>query len=301
VKIKELQKENYYNINNIYGNDVFNIIINFLDLNKKSSNDIQTKHSFTVDKFTLDNRTITGIIQYGDYGYRSTIRENSTSAITHRRVPTETEQIPLYFLINVPKCGDEFYLLFERFGHSSVRHHFFNKFHGYFRELFPKTILKQYDLFPSEVFKTYLKNGTPKELILTNFSSPPDISDRYSRSGEKQNIERSYSATLSVKAKRRGDIKFVIQPILDILNGKGTVHDFISVEGFNQDEASVEIVLDGKAKKFNIGKSWDCSPYYDITKDLVNDDDGHPKFDDIDHLSKEYLKDVLKGTGHQDD
>lgn len=264
---------------------------NFLEDNKEFTDNIKQK-DLEIDDVNCDNRMCYGTAFYGSFGKYWKAKNIRNKKEDHMDSDTAPEE-PFYYLFYFPKNSDKAIAIFERKGTVGMKD-VFERF--LYRELFiPKISGFELDFtgyLPKEVVLEYIKNG---EILALNFLDIP--------SHKKNKINRinpnldKIRGKISLKLKVEKNYKDYAKKFINELMGnksefKGGNDGFLSIDEINTDNTKVDIKL-GKMKRSFYVSGENAYPYMDIT-DEVEIDDGHPEFEDIHRISKEYAKELIK-------
>ena len=151
IRVKNEAKKSYERIDNLNGGtDLFNILNDYLSNRKANlAHDRKHKKLLGVDKIISKDRLLNGIIETGDYGYESNLKNIDLGSISHKRKINEAEMLPFYYLMHLPKNNDEGIVILQRFKQFGIRKHLLDDFRDYFTSKYSSLLLqKEYVVLP---------------------------------------------------------------------------------------------------------------------------------------------------------
>jgi len=247
----------------------------------------------------LERRVFSGIIQTGDYGYETDLRNIENGKITHTRQKNEAEMLPFYFTIFVPKVVDEGIIIFQRTSNQGIKGSFTKAFGKYFALHNFNHSIEVNPLVPAEVVNQYLSNGEIKKIRLIRYGLHDDITDNYRIQDHKENTYYYYTEyQLCAFRNKRFPI---VDPFMKFVASRGNLKGLIEVQDFDYDNIKLEILINKKRRTINLSNLDTIKAYYDITDRIIIGDDGHPKFSSINAVANEYLNDLAAVMYGEDD
>jgi len=279
-------------INDFDGNgaDIYEILKDYLDDRENNCcNDAEKRKFLKVSHFSQDNRIINGIIETGDYGYESNIYDINDEVVSYQRKAYEADMLPFYFLLKLNENYDEGLVLLQRFKQFGIRGTFLDDFNNFFTSYYPEFKIEIKPLVPDQIVRKYLEDGRITKLRFIRFQMPSDFEDFYEN---QDHVEEMGSTELVVSAKSNSSLP-VLNRITTFLNGEIELTELIELQDYDYDNVKAEVVINKKSKVIDLGNLNKIMPYYDITDEVVLDENsGHPLFDSIDRVSRDFMTDL---------
>jgi hypothetical protein len=238
----------------------------------------------TVEVLKTDKkaRTICGIIETGEYGSESKLRDADTQQIVHKRKIKEADMLPFYFLFDLPGGSEDGILVLQRTGMFGIRKVLATVIESWFNPKFPDFGLR----FQVETIR------------FVGYDVPSDIADAL-KSHNKQFDGR---VELVISA-RRGSFLPVKDRIRRFFNKEVELNKFIALKEtkFKYQDVKLKTKVGRSTRTVSLGALKLLRSYYDITDDVKMDGaTGHPAFDSIDGLAKGLASRVRKSMGIPD-
>lgn len=241
-----------------------------------------------IEEFTVDDRTISGIVVTGAYGYASRLFDVRKDAISYNRRSSEAELIPFYFLMHVPAAGDEAVLILQRFGTMGIRKLLEGDFRSYFSDEFPQTMMDINPLVPSDIVERYMRRGALQKVVLTSFQVPEDPMRLFDLGDHQE--EQAYFETV-IRARRNQRLP-IAQWIRRVMEGEMRLSDVAELREMNVDEVKLELNYGGSRRIVDLGRPQRFRAYIDIS-DEIDLEEGHPTLASIDRQAKALLPKLL--------
>lgn len=283
-KKAHLPLENFSGKNDFLG--FFQEYINSFD-HQLEINDSQKK-SLKLDSeslsFNSGNRTISGIIESGDYGFASTGYNIETGKVSYERSVDDTEIKPFYFLLYMPKGKGIGYVLLQRLGVYGIHSIFKNHLNGFFESRFADLKLDLDQFVSKELARTFVEKGAIKEIILIKNKVPTDIADKLQMQGYSKEIK---SIEFRVKGKSRlpfnqSAAKYMADPNAEFFE----IPELEEIGFDYSTKIKVKSKFNGNTRTIDLSETGQIRPYYDIDSDIDKSEDGHPVFESIDKVAK---------------
>jgi hypothetical protein len=250
-------------------------------------------------KFDKEKRLFRGIIQTGDYGFETDLRNIEDGTVTHRRQKHEAEMLPFYLLISLPKDADEGIVIFQRISNQGIKDSFTRAFRSYFSMHYLDYDLEVNALIPGEIVTQYLNNGSIKKIRLIKYGLHNDITDNYKF---QDHVEEKYYYYTEYQLCSFRDKKLpIVDPFVNYVTKKTDLKGLIEVQDFDYDNIKIEVLINKRRRTINLSNLDSIKAYYDITDKVKIGEDGHPQFDSIDAIAYEYLADLTKAMYGEDD
>ena len=270
INVNKRLKAGNVDIDGFQGLDLQDIIIKFLKRSKTSAaNLLEDKVLFRTKSISVDGRTITGLLEKGDYGYSADGVDVKTQKKTYERKKTDAELIPFYYLIYVPKKSQTGILLLQRFGSIGLFSSFQAEFKADFLIQAKDYVINFEPLILKSMVEDMEKSKKARKIKFRKYDIPTDIANAFSGA---INSDEAY-IEYSIVAKRNKSLSNVMSK----LTGGGNRVSIMSAVGFEADEMLMEVSLNGRKRTMNLGHPGLLRAYYDITDDVAIDGDtGHP-------------------------
>lgn len=260
-------------------------------------NDTQ-KRSLKLDSsklsFSTEKRIISGIIESGDYGYESTIYHTGTGEERYKRQVEDTEIKPFYFLLYLPKKENKGFVIIQRFGIYGIHGIFRNHLTNFFKSKYSNLQLDFNPFVSQQLARKFIENGGIKEFTLIRHNLPADIADRLGMIGHEEDI---MSIELKIKARRNKFLplnkrveKFVNNPNASIFE----IREFENLGFDGNHKSKINVRLGNSNRTIDLSDTMQLRPYYDIDAKVRKDASGHPEFNSIDSIAKEFISDLQK-------
>ncbi len=290
VKVKNKDKNTYAQIDSFDGkSDLLDEFKSYLsNLSTKSSLDEKQRKLIGVNKISSDSRLLNGIVETGEYGYESDLKNKDTGVISYTRKIDEAEMLPFYFLISVPKNAHEAILILQRFRQFGIRKYLLNDFNNYFASKYANFGIEINPLVPETLIQQYLDNGKVFKIRFIRNGVHEDLADAYDEQGE---IELEGYTELVVSAKRNSRIP-LLNTIRECLKGNKQLNKLVEIHDFDYDNVKVELVVNKKHRTINLGSLQRIRSNYDVTNLVKINQNGHPSFESIDSVGRDLLGDL---------
>lgn len=292
IRVKDKGEKSYEQIDQLNGGeDLLKVLSTFLSERKvNSSLDPKQKKLLSVNRLISNDRLLNGIIETGDYGYESNLRDIHLNSISYKRGIDDAEMLPFYFLMHLPKNTDEGIVILQRFKQFGIRKHLLEDFRDYFTSKYPNLNVEINPLVPEVLIRQSFYNGRIIKIRFIQFKIPKEIEDVYDNPDHEE-IEGHTELSVSVK---RNDNLPIVGPILDFLKGNRALNKIVELHDFNYEDIKVELMVNKNHRTISLTNLNKVRAYYDITDKVKLDKSGHPSFESIDNIGRELLEDLIK-------
>ncbi len=258
------------------------------------SHDLQTQKLLNVRNFISNDRTLSGIIETGEYGYESNLYNIENYSISYVRQTNEAEMMPFYFIIAFPPGENEGLIVLQRFGQNGIKTFFHQQFSMFVSTYIPNISVEINQLIPETLLSRYLRDGEISTIKFIKLGIPRTIEDRYDHPHE----EFQGKTEVKISVKRPGFLP-VKDLIREFLNGQIAINHFLELReiNFEYDNVKVELVIDGKHRVIDLSNLGKINAYFDVTQEVVIGNNGHPIFNSIDTVAKTLSNEILDGIG----
>jgi hypothetical protein len=290
-KIVQLDKINNEN-KDLFGekieNDFLKILTNFLEKNKEFT-DTSNKKDLGIDKIQSEERICYGRVFHGLFGKYYKVKDVETKKTEDKDEHTSPEE-PYYYLFLIPENSNKGIVLFEKKGMFEIKETF-RRF--LYKELVKKELynldLKFEEFLPKKIISEYINKGEVMALNILNIAS------------HNKNQENILNHHLN---KVRGKISFhfkidngstqVKRFIQNLIGNKLDERetDFLGIKDISVDNTKVEVKVGKSVRSFSVDGTA-SKPFMDITNEIDEYDGGHPKFEDIHRIAKDYAIELM--------
>jgi hypothetical protein len=242
---------------------------------KETKHNEESQQVLAVSKLVKSGRTLTGIIETGDYGTESNIYSVAKKQVVYKRQTQDADLWPFYFTFDIPEGTDEGLLILQRTGNYGVRHVLYRFLYDCFTNDFVDLKLRLDPIVDPEQIAKY-SHGVVQELRFIRVTLPPDLADRYD-SGHKEFHGRM---ELVVKARRGGALP--LQKYVSKLMAKGERGGIFAIGGgqFEYDDIRMKARVGGTSRTFSL-RDPKLRSYHDVTDVVKMGAGGHPTFDSM--------------------
>jgi len=268
-------------------------------LQKKASHDKKNRQLLTVEELKADKnrRTLCGIIETGEYGSRSKLRDSDTEQVVYTKKIKEAEMLPFYFLLDLPKGSEDGILVLQRTGMFGIRKILSDVLDYWFDTEFPDYSLRLYPLADPGELEKY-KDGQVETVRFVGYDVPSDIADALNTAHKKfdGHVELVISA-------RRGSFLNVKDRIKRFFNNELALKKFIALKetNFKYQDVKLKTKVGRSRRTVSLGGLKLLRSYLDITDDVKVDlETGHPDFDSIDKLARQLAAKIKQSMGIHD-
>jgi len=298
-RIREKHRTDYLLLDNFFGEqDFFAFFQEYISSFDKNMlvNEQQKKSLQFITEFTSiasDKRTISGIIESGDYGVESRIVNKNSKKEKYRKEVDDIDIKPFYFLILAGKGHDKGLLILQRLGGFGINSIFTNHFELFFKQKKEGLILEFSPFVSRQLAKQFLDNGAIKEFTLRRYNLPPDIA---SKLGFLNHTEEILSVELKITAKKKNKLSLNNKVKKFIKDPNAKLFDLKELEsiGFDGEHKSLmKVKLGNNTRTIDLSETLQIRPYYDIDSYVEKENSGHPQFKSIDKIAKELVSDII--------
>jgi hypothetical protein len=236
---------------------------------------------------------ISGTLKSGGYGYESDIYNLSSNEIRITKGLDDAEIIPFYYLCYIPKENNIGVIMLQRFGVNGINTVFTHSLHKYIKENLPGHIIDFGSFVSKELAKAFTSQAAIKEIILTRYDLPKDLSDKY---GLKNFNPKNFSIEFRLKAKQGavfGNLR--VNNFLNNPNAKFFETKMVKDMGFDSNNHTISVVskLNGNTRTIDLSDTGNIKPYYDIHAQVELEPSFHPKFESINQVAKDLLNELI--------
>lgn len=271
--------------------DLATLVYDLLNRLRSFSRIDGVKSTMQVTFLIRENRTVSGIIETGAYGYESKLKDSETGETVHHRTKREADMIPFYFRFFIPDDQDVGIVLLQRFKAFGVRKLIDSELNQLFTNSFPDNVLELNPLVPEEIVKEWTRKGRVRRIRLLRHGLPRAIEDRMSTGKESKAKQGETELTITV-GRGKNFPSGLVEQFSEVLRGKGaagiySVPDVVDDFEFNR----VKLEFDSKATVHTV----DLQDFkkirarFPIDGDITQGDGGHPTFESLQKVAADLL------------
>lgn len=279
--------------------DITNFIKGFIKFNDTLNIDEEHQKSIQFKSNTLtansDKAIYSGIIESGDYGTESVLVNLTTKKQVYTKKKDDIDIKPFYYLMWIPKVGNVGFLMLQRTGIYGINSIFTATLRDYITSKHQSLMVDFAPFVSKQLAQTYLSNGALKQISLRRFNLPADVIDQL---GLKEYNEEVLSVEIKITSKKNGflNLNDKVSKFIEDKNGK--FFDIPNLKSLGMDgehEEKIKVKLGGSTRTIDLSDTLEIRPYFDIDEQVDKDvKTGHPKFESIDNIAKQYVTDISK-------
>lgn len=255
--------------------------------------DGRTQKLLRVDQFHFQDRSLTGIVKTGEFGYEAEIYNVQADNVAYQRTTDDAEMMPFYFLTNLPIRRTVGVLMFQRRSQYGITTAFQQDFAPYFERVCPNDRIVLSPLVPEQMINNYIENGQLTKVRFIRHAVPQDIADAYDAGGHVQEEDHVELVILPGRGRRIP----LLGRLAEVIQGDRNVNNLIELEDFDYDNVKVELEVAGSHRTLDLSDVMRLKAHYDITGDLEIGQDGHPVFASIDQIARGLMNGLLDNLG----
>jgi hypothetical protein len=280
--------------------DLFDYLEQNLTKMKAATDDIDRELLTRVVKLTVDQkaRTISGILESGDYGQARNVVDKSTFKVASRIEVNQADMRPFYFLFHVPKRGTTGIMLTQTYKQFGIYTSLSEQQAAEFKLSNPTLRLSFATMSNSTLIDKMISEAEIKELTYTYTEFPDDIADSFlPQSDNKKRKEKSGKLKISIQAPRDGSLR--IREKAKKLFGKnpetsGLINNrIVHIETSSASTIGVKVKYKDRYRTLNYGGGTDLASVYDISDDIKLNKDSHPTFESLEKEGRFLLDELL--------
>jgi hypothetical protein len=117
-------------------------------------------------KVNSGKRTISGIIESGDYGVESKIVDRNTKKQKFTKLVDDLDVKPFYFLLHLPENSTRAFVILQRLGVYGINAVFTNHLESHFKSKFDELIIDFAPFISKKLARAFIEKGSIRELSL---------------------------------------------------------------------------------------------------------------------------------------
>jgi hypothetical protein len=261
-------------------------------LKSKDAHDQEAKKVLTVADVKRSQRTLRGILEGGEYGYATTIRDVTARKKVLDKKRDHADMFRFYFLLSLPKQRTKGILLIQKIGALGVVTPLKIALQDALAAKCPGYNVHIRQLSTQGIFDRFLDKGDLRKIRFIRFKVPKAIEDAYAGGhGEIHGITE-----LVIKISGIAGMPFG-KAIRKFQEGKGKLGDIIELgdDHFDADTIKMELSVGGKRRTLSVQDPRNMRAQLDISGQVTIGADGNPDFDSIDKIASEWLSELEVG------
>jgi hypothetical protein len=280
------------------GSDLFEVLCDILQARKAQVYRKQdTQQVLQVGKVNASKRHIEGLVQIGQYGSESEIRNlDHWTEVAYKKLVRDVDLQPFYFLFDIPEGKNLGLLLVQRTGVEGVQAVLDEALHESFVGDYPDHRLKMAQLVPDKLLRQLQSEDTKlTEIKFIRHDIARDITTVLGPAGTEQTAG---TMELIVRPKQPV-IARAFRQFVDRNRGTGSILELEETR-FQYDNVKIKVEIDGKERTMDLADPKKIRATFDITADVKFSPTGHPTFKSISDVAMELLEDLkgeLYGSG----
>lgn len=296
-KDRKKGESNFYQLNNVKGNDTLEIFYDVMSNRAAYELEIlfekeKKTYKFSNIKYNKKERNLSAFISVGKYGVEQQIIETSDGTIAHTKTTSQASVLNHYIQFNFPAGVETGVVLLHKSHGRGIKSVIDRVFKPVFKEITGATINFN-PLSHEKALQDWITDATVKAIKVKGYSPPSDITDELFVGFE---LNKVYTLT----PKRHKDVEASLGLLSTMIGkDKSPLADSM-VEQFKPFGGTVSAiaVLNGKSRSFDIsndGRNVTCDIPFggEEDEDDVTIRKGQPIFKSIDKWSKVLANDVF--------
>lgn len=283
-------KDDYRPLQSFDGkHDLLDVVFRLFARMKAFTRNEKKKAALQIARLNRNNRTLTGILETGAYGFESNLKDAETGTLVHRRGVKEADMLPFYYRFYLPTNEDRGIVLLQRFKLFGVRSLIWSNLLQDFATSFPDYVLEMAPLMPEEVARELTRDGRVRRIRLLRYGLPRAIEDQVDGKIDKNPGETELSITVG-----RG--KSFPQQLMDdlsaMLRGErepGAFSMGALVDNFEYDRLKLEFDAKAMVRTVDLKDIGKIRAHFPIDDDIEVTPGGHPTYQSLDAVAKDIL------------
>jgi hypothetical protein len=261
------------------GTDVFDFVHDVLSgIKAQTLDQKELQQAFSVPKLDKKDRTLSGMVETGQYGYESDFINVKTGKNVFKRKKEDAEMLPFYFYFGIPEGVEAGILILQRtsnFGIRKVLHWVLNIA---FEEKHPEYKLRFRPLVAETEVDRFI-TGKIQQIHFIRKSIPADLADAY----DKGHGEVRGTVELVMRASKMSVLPMngLLTRIFKRRGGNvGGVFELDDDE-FAYDNVKAEVKLGRATRTINAAHPGRIRSYYDVSDAVEIGPSGLPRYNSI--------------------
>jgi hypothetical protein len=259
------------------GTDLFNVLHDVLQgIKNKTLDQEELQQAMSVPKLEKKNRTLSGIIETGQYGHESNFIDVKTTKVVYERKKDDAEMLPFYFFLEIPEGAEDGILVLQRTAAIGIRKLLYWVLNTAFEEKHPEFKLRLAPLVAESEVDRFIK-GKIQKIHFIKKSIPADIADAY----DKGHQEVRGTVELVIRASKGGVLPMNGWLSKLFKNRKVDGLFALSDENFMYDNVKAQVKVGRATRTINAAHPARIRSYFDVTDAVKLGPNGHPQYNSI--------------------
>ncbi|WP_416050071.1 hypothetical protein [Cupriavidus basilensis] len=240
-----------------------------------------------------DGTFVFGRYQTGEYGFKSELVDSNTNAVSHVRRVTEAEMIPFFYSLAIPKQGSWGVFTLQKFKNFGIHDFIVPNLIQDFEADNKGCRLYIQRLVPETLASTLLDGALVKGMRFVSYKLPAGIEDALGSDGMTAHVREVEFVIRAAK----GRYLPKLDGFKDVILGNKNIGQIATLPNIPYDTIKLDLEVNGRRRTMDIGKPFKLSPNLDVTDEVTEGDDGHPVWEDISTVARDFSADLLSAQG----
>lgn len=246
-----------------------------------------TQLSYRLIPRTESPTTVSGLVEVGDYGVKSTIRSVDDGTVSYNKSANESDMYPMYFNFSIRNDLTSGLLITQSVGNRGIKtiiREFLNT------RVTPLLYNLHIQLLPftyEEALSQWFEEANVKELHLIHYREPTAVTD------EVENLLPETVPEIVYKPPRRGDHFGQLRQFLRFRGQQPQHGDAVAVLGQHCERVRAQVDLAGRKRMFTLSSQSLPMSSIEITDQDVTFEDGVPRFDGLETYTNNLTQDIF--------
>lgn len=281
--------EKYHKLGSVRGKDVLTIIKDFAESKKASYHELEMDSGKKTIKFSnlkVINRTIYGVIEYGEYGIKGKVVNVPTGSTVYSKNKEDSDVSQLYFNFTIPKGETKGVCLFHNIHGRGVKGIIDQLINEYFHDKTKGLKIQIRPLTYEKAVEDWMKYSQVKELRLTKYSPKSEVSDQVDQLTEN-------TAEITYKPKKKGGSFGSFWDFSKSKTRKGKHRGAVDILGEYCSSVKAVVEFEGRKRVFSLSSDEIPVSSIEFDEDDVEMDEGAPKLKSLHEYSYQLVDDIL--------
>ncbi len=293
------QMEEYYSLDDFCnGNDFLNFVqknIANWEYNPREEKSIvldekkQKMIMLVPDSLKLMGRTVCALVETGDYGFESNIKDITTGKIKYTKTKNDADVLPFFIMFYIPQDMTSAIMISQRYRQYGATSIVVDTIKKKFKEDFPDSLIEISALKSTKLSDKFMTGGNLKKLSFKCFDSKI-----LNTLPAMQNMNPAdYTLEYSIVSKRGRSIP---NSLLNIFRnnaaGSKKISELIKIPYYDYNEVTFEINMNGHTRTLRATDLESLGSFFDITNDIQTDTYGFPTYDSVRKAALSILDDI---------
>jgi hypothetical protein len=236
-----------------------------------------------------NKRVIEGVIEYGEYGSESAIKDTVNHVVVHKKEVTHADMQRFYFLFSLPEQRTKGIMLLQKSGNIGIATQLKGALLASMEAVFPSHSVKFAPLSTQQIFNRYMDRGDLREIRFIKFRLPKSIEDAYAAGHEE--IRGTYEMVIRLRNAHGMPFGGKVKALFA---GRGSLNEIIDLgeDRFDADNIKFEMSVGGKRRTVSMRDPRDMRAEYDVSDQVKSGRDGNPMFESLSEVANGLLADL---------